>query len=117
VARQRLELEEPLGEHLQLVALGGEDVVGFLIARLDQPPDLRIDLLGGRLRNVLLLRPRVAEKDVLARRPILRRTEAEALATIWLAGAAEEILEWRTTKRIIPVELGIVAIRIHPDFH
>src|SRR5207245_673717 len=64
VARQRLELEETLGKQLQLVALGLEDDVRLAVARLDQPPDFRVDLLGGRFGNVLLPRYGIAEEDL-----------------------------------------------------
>src|SRR6266403_1885996 len=44
VAGERLELEQALGQRLEIGALLAEDLLGLGIARLDQPPDLAVDL-------------------------------------------------------------------------
>ena len=42
----RLALDEDLGDHLECVAVLGEDVLGALVRALDDPPDLIVDLPG-----------------------------------------------------------------------
>src|ERR1043166_660078 len=64
VARQRLVLEQALGEHFEVGALLLQDVARLGIALLDQPLDLGVDLLDGRFRDVLLARNRIAEEHL-----------------------------------------------------
>src|SRR5206468_1593486 len=62
VAGERFELEQALGQRLEIGALVGEYLLGLGIAGLDQPPDLAVDLAARLLRDVLLARHLIAEE-------------------------------------------------------
>src|SRR4051812_6664861 len=52
LALDRLALEQQLGDRLQLAAMLGEDVLGLLVRRLDDPADLVVDLARDLVRVV-----------------------------------------------------------------
>src|SRR6185312_5555903 len=62
-ARQRLVLEEGVGDRVQIVEVLGQDPTGRGLALVDQAADLVIDQLGRRVGDVLALRHRVAEEN------------------------------------------------------
>ena len=64
LAGQRLVFEQALRQRLELVAVRGQDAPRLGETRLDQAPDLGVDLLRGRLGHVLLPRDRMAEEHL-----------------------------------------------------
>src|SRR3954463_10490514 len=62
VAAQGLELEQALGQGLEIGTLLLEDVLGLGIAGLDQTLDLAVDLAARFLGDVLLARHLVAQE-------------------------------------------------------
>src|SRR5262249_56870844 len=69
-AGQGLELQQALGEGLEIGALLGQNALRLAIARLNQLPDLGVDLLRGGLGDVLLACDRIAEEDLFLVLPV-----------------------------------------------
>src|ERR1700704_870776 len=65
VAAQGLELEQALGQGLEIGTLLLENVLGFGIAGLDQALDLAVDLAARFLGDVLLARHLIAQEHLV----------------------------------------------------
>src|SRR5207244_7090504 len=65
VAGERLELEQALGQELEIGVLLIENLFGLRVASFDQAPDLGVDLAARLLRDVLLARYLIAEEHLV----------------------------------------------------
>src|SRR3546814_11411567 len=65
VAGQGLVFEQAFRQRDELVVLFREDTTGIGIGLVDQAAHFGVDLLGGRLRDVLGIRDRMAAADFL----------------------------------------------------
>src|SRR5215467_15047793 len=61
---ERLPLEQRLGHRFDLVAVLLDELARQRVLLVDDPPDFLVDLLHGRLGDVLLRRDRAAEENL-----------------------------------------------------
>src|SRR6185312_14286964 len=82
IDRQRLELEQPARQRMQLLEMLGQNAARLALAILDDAANLLVDDLGGRVGDVLALRHRMAEEDLLLVLAVAQRSQLVAEAEL-----------------------------------